>query len=79
MMQRSKLSSKNRTNVINEVTAKVMIPPALLKKVKHYYGLRNKLIHERATVEITDTDGDNYRETIDSVPKILFKLKTGEA
>ncbi len=66
---------KNRPNVINEVTAKVTLPPALLKKVRHYYGLRNKLTHERATVEITDTDVENYRGTVESVLKTLFKLR----
>jgi hypothetical protein len=66
---------KNRPNVIQEVTNKVPIPSTLLSKASHYYGLRNKLIHERATVGITDADVENYRSTIQNVLKILFKLK----
>jgi hypothetical protein len=66
---------KNRTDVINEVTKHVKFPTTLLTKVRHYYGLRNKLIHERATVGITDPDIANYRATIERVLTILFNLK----
>jgi hypothetical protein len=65
----------NRTDVINEVTKKVTISAKLLDKARHYYGLRNKLIHERATVGITDNDVDNYRSTVEAILKILFKLR----
>jgi hypothetical protein len=66
---------KNRTDVINEVTKHVTIPAKLLTRARHYYDLRNKFIHERATVDIGDSDVDNYRTTIEAVLKILFKLK----
>jgi len=66
---------KNRTNVINEVTKHVKFSATLLNKVRHYYGLRNKLIHERATVGITDPDIANYRATVEQVLTILFKLR----
>jgi len=66
---------KNRTDVINEVTKHVTFPPTLLNKVRHYYGLRNKLIHERAMVGITDPDIANYRATIERVLTILFNLR----
>ena len=66
---------KNRPNVITAVTQKVAIPEKLLNKAQHYYGLRNKLIHERATVGITDLDVDNYRSTIEKILTILFGLK----
>jgi hypothetical protein len=36
--------------VINEVKAHVNFPATILGKINHYYGIRNKLIHERATV-----------------------------
>jgi Histidine kinase-, DNA gyrase B-, and HSP90-like ATPase len=65
---------KNRTDVITEVTKHVTIPPTIITRTKHYYDLRNKLIHERATVGITDPDVDNYRTTVQKVLKILFKL-----
>ncbi|NKE69829.1 ATP-binding protein [Candidatus Manganitrophus noduliformans] len=63
-----------RPDVISEVSKKVTIPATLLVKVKHYYSLRNKLIHERATVEITNTDVANYSGTIREILKILFDL-----
>ena len=46
-----------------------------LDKVKYYYRLRNKLIHERATVGITDSQIDDYREVVEGVLTNLFKLK----
>lgn len=66
---------KARHQVINEVKAHVTLAPTLLSKVNHYYNLRNKLIHERATVGITDAQVDDYRKTIEQVLKLLFKLK----
>lgn len=46
---------KARHLVINEVKAHVNLSKTLLGKVWHYYNLRNKLVHERATVGITDS------------------------
>ena len=66
---------KSRHAVINEVKAKVAFPPALLGKVQHYYNLRNKLVHERATVGITDAQVADYRKTIERVLGLLFKLR----
>lgn len=66
---------KNRTDVITEVAKHVKFSAKLLTKVRHYYGLRNKLIHERATVGITDPDIANYRETVEEVLTILFNLR----
>lgn len=66
---------EKRENVISAVSAKITIDKKLLEKAKHYYGLRNKLIHERATVDITDTDIENYRNTVQQVLNILFDLE----
>lgn len=66
---------KTRSLVIKEVLTKQKIPPALIAKANHYYNVRNKLIHERATVGVTDEDINNYRDTVQSVLTILFKLK----
>lgn len=65
---------KDRRQVIAAVSQKVVIPKKLLDKVAHYYDLRNKLIHERATVDITDTDADNFQQTIEQILTILFGL-----
>jgi len=64
-----------RTDVINEVTRHVTIPAPLLAQARHYYNIRNKLIHERAPVGITDADVESYRTTVQKVLRILFKLK----
>ncbi len=65
----------SRTNVIKEVRAHVTLPQTLINKVHHYYMLRNNLIHQRATVPISDHDIVDYREVIEGVLKKLFKVK----
>lgn len=65
---------KARHTVINEVKVHVTFPPTLLAKVQHFYNLRNKLIHERATVGILDSQVADYRTTIEQVLKFLFKI-----
>ena len=64
-----------RSNVVKEVTAHISIKTEVLTKISHYYGLRNKLIHERATVGITDGQIDDYRKIVESVLRTLFDLK----
>lgn len=64
-----------RDLVLKEINLKIKIPSDLLSKAQHYYGLRNKLIHERATVDVTDRDIRNYREVVAKVLKLLFDLK----
>ena len=65
-----------RTDVIQEVLAKgIVIPQELIDKANHYYALRNKMIHERATAEVTDADIKIYRTTVERVLAILFGLK----
>jgi hypothetical protein len=65
---------KNRDNVIEEVRTKVDIPETLIDRAKHYYLIRNKLIHERATVDVADADIENYRDTVGKLLEILFDL-----
>lgn len=66
---------EKRSDVIAAVTAKVTIPKTLLNKAQHYYDIRNKLVHERATVEPTDSDVTNYRSTIQTILSTLFGLR----
>lgn len=67
---------KNRRSVVAEVKAAV---PALtqsdIDKANHFYLMRNKIIHERASTTVSDNDVASYRETIHSVLKILFNIK----
>jgi uncharacterized protein YutE (UPF0331/DUF86 family) len=66
---------KARYKVINEVRAHIALSQPLLDKISHYYGLRNKLVHERATVGITDTQISDYQTTVEIVLTLLFKIK----
>ncbi len=44
-------------------------------KIRHYYDLRCKLIHQRASVNINDEDIEDYRKVIERVLKKLFRFK----
>ena len=66
---------KNRDDVINAVAQKVPIEQGLLDVAKHYYGKRNKLIHERATVDIPDSDVRIYRGVIQKLLNKLYGLQ----
>jgi hypothetical protein len=68
---------QRRPDVIDAVTTKTAIPANLLAKARHYYEMRNKLMHERATVDITDTDVENYQSTVQAILTILFGLRFG--
>ena len=63
-----------RYKAIAAVCKKVQISPKLIAKADHYYSLRNKLIHERATVDVTDVDIDTYRAVSEEILRILFDL-----
>ena len=65
---------RNRTNVQNEINKYVKFSANMWKKINYYYTLRNKLIHERATIGITDGQIEDYREVVQKVLKRLFKL-----
>ncbi len=65
---------KNRHEVIKIVEQKIKLGSTRLNKISHYYGIRNKLIHEKATVDVTDTDISNYLETVEQILTLLFGL-----
>ena len=67
---------RQRSTVINEVREKVPeFTQVMHTKADFYYGLRNKLIHERTTIPINDQQVTDYRKLIESVLKLLFGLK----
>lgn len=66
---------RNRTSVQNEVIKYTMIDPKIWKKIDYYYNIRCKLIHERASIQITDSEIEDYREVVEEVLRQLFKLK----
>jgi hypothetical protein len=55
---------------IKVVRSKVRISDDLIALVNHYYNVRNKLVHERTTADISDRD----RSAVQSVLKTLFEL-----
>ena len=65
---------KNRTEVIKTVRDKVPISDDLISLANHYYELRNKLTHERATVDVRAEDIRKYRSVVESVLHALFDL-----
>lgn len=64
-----------REAVIKVVQQKVTIDNVTLRKIRHYYGKRNKLIHEEATQDVIDDDIANYEETVQQVLTLLFSLQ----
>jgi len=65
---------EKREDVIQALISKVSIENNLIDKAKHYYSIRNKIIHERATVDIISADIENYGETVQKILSILFDL-----
>jgi hypothetical protein len=66
---------KNRASVQKEIQKYVSIAPTIWKKVDHYYLLRCKFIHERATVGISDAQLRDFRGVVETVLNKLYKLK----
>ena len=66
---------KSRTDVVKTVASKISISPEIIKLANHYYDLRNKMIHERATFDVRDEDVRRYRATVESVLHTLFELE----
>ncbi len=64
----------NRHLVTNAILKKMPALKPLIDAADHYYILRNKLIHERATVDVTDSDIKNYRRTVERLLNALFDL-----
>jgi len=71
---------RKRNDVHNEIKRypKTRIKADTWKKIDHYYRLRNKLVHERVTVGISDNEIEDFREVVESVLNKLFGLKFDE-
>ena len=67
---------KQRDAVISVVKQKIDFEPATLQLIQHYYLMRNKLIHERATVDVTDSDIARYRTAINECLRMLFNIES---
>ncbi|MCW1955863.1 MAG: hypothetical protein KIH71_008095 [Roseobacter sp.] len=64
----------DRRNVIDKVKELTSFDDSLWRKAAHYYNRRNKLIHERATVDISDRDLLDYRDVVEAILSELFGL-----
>jgi hypothetical protein len=61
--------------VTNAILEKMPVLKPLFDTANHYNAMRNKLIHERATVDVADSDINNYRLTIQQLLTALFNLE----
>lgn len=68
----------NRIAVHEEVKKYVKIKDDIWKKIKHYYDLRCKLVHEKATGGVSDAQIQDFREVVESVLTKMYKLKFDE-
>ncbi|OFW42007.1 MAG: hypothetical protein A3J28_18895 [Acidobacteria bacterium RIFCSPLOWO2_12_FULL_60_22] len=64
-----------RSSVHTEIKKYVKIKNDTWKKIDHYYRLRCKLVHEKASVGVEDDQIRDFREVVESVLKKLYKLK----
>lgn len=65
----------NRTSVQEEIKEYVNIDTRTWSKVDFYYRLRCKLVHERATVPISDNQIEDYRGIVQKILRRLFRLR----
>ena len=66
----------NRSEVQKEVKKYVTtIDGATWGKINHFYRLRCKLVHERATVGIGDNEVSDFRKVVEDVLRKLYKLR----
>jgi len=66
---------KNRNSVHDEIRKYVNIKSDTWKKIEHYYRLRCKFVHERATVGIDDRQIRDFRGVVENILTELYKLK----
>jgi hypothetical protein len=64
-----------RNKVENEIKRyRPNIDAATWRKIDYYYNIRCKLVHERATVQITDYQINDYREVVETLLRDLFGI-----
>ena len=69
----SRLST--RADIQREVLRHITVAVATIRQIEYYYKLRNDLIHQRATPNITDEQVKNYRKIVENLLKKMFGLK----
>lgn len=66
---------EKRHLVHKEIQACIAIAKLTWQKIGHYYNMRCQLVHRRATVAVSDDDISDFRKTVESVLKKLYKLQ----
>lgn len=66
---------RSRNRVHTEIKKYVTIKSEIWKNIGHYYDLRCKFIHQRATVGVNNSELGDFREIVEGVLKKLYKLK----
>ena len=67
---------RQRDAVISVVKQNISFNPDTLGLIEHYYLMRNKLIHERATMDVTESDIKIFRGAINECLNNLFQVET---
>lgn len=66
---------KTRGDIQKEVFTHITISKTIELQINHYYRLRNDLIHQRATPNVSDDDVAKYRKIVETVLRKMFGLK----
>ena len=66
---------KIRSNVISAVAPHIDLTEEEIIKIESFYLKRNKIIHERATVGITDDEISSYRSLVEDLLRRLFSVR----
>lgn len=66
---------KTRNSVHTEIKKYVTLGTSTWKKITHYSGMRNKLIHQRASAGVSDSELEDFRELVETILNKLYKLK----
>jgi hypothetical protein len=66
---------QNRFDVQKEVFKHIAITKTVEQQIDHYYRLRNLLIHQRATPNISDVDINRYRRIVEDLLRKMFGLR----
>jgi hypothetical protein len=66
---------QNRHTVHSEMKKYINLTDKVWKKINYYYDLRCKLVHERATIGISDSQIEDYGKIVNKILKLLFGLK----
>ncbi len=67
-----------RHKVHNEIKKYVKLSDATWKQISLFSNMRNKLVHQRATGGVSDSELGDFREVVERVLKKLYKLKFAE-